>query len=265
MDEDKDLMIVDGDTEDDEISLDTIPVKERPPFPEGWTQEARGKLLYSFDEEGKAKCGALKKDRTYCNKSPMIDRNRCHKHGGKTPRGIQSVHLKHGRYSKDHHPVEVIQRYEEAVNDPELLSLRAEIALIGTRIDELYDRYTAKQKGGTSWTEAKKAYYKLVDALKAKKDDESVKALSKLGAILKDEAGDYALWNDIAYLTEVRRKLVESERKRMIEMKQMMTNEQAMALVGGVIESVRNHITDQDKLDRISQDIAVLMSRRRRE
>ncbi len=43
-------------------------------------------------------CGAKTRQGGKCQKSPMPN-GRCHLHGGKTPKGVDSVHWKHGRYS----------------------------------------------------------------------------------------------------------------------------------------------------------------------
>lgn len=50
------------------------------------------------------------------------------KHGGLTPNGVNSPHFKTGRFSK-YLPAHLKDDYEKAASDPELLSLRDDIAL----------------------------------------------------------------------------------------------------------------------------------------
>jgi hypothetical protein len=50
-------------------------------------------------------------------------------HGGRTPRGLASPLTRSGRYSRDL-PTRVLTRYESALADPELLSVRDDIALL---------------------------------------------------------------------------------------------------------------------------------------
>lgn len=87
--------------------------------------------------EIKRQCTAIsKRSGARCKKAAMKGRTVCRAHGGATPRGIASPHLQHGRWSKDL-PTQLARRYEAAVEDPDLLSLRDEIALVDTQISVL--------------------------------------------------------------------------------------------------------------------------------
>jgi hypothetical protein len=44
-------------------------------------------------------CGAKNRQGAPCRRPPAVGRTRCRLHGGSTPRGWQSPHWKHGRYS----------------------------------------------------------------------------------------------------------------------------------------------------------------------
>jgi hypothetical protein len=56
-------------------------------------------------------------------------------------------------------------------------------------------------------------------------------------------------------MLDLRRKLVESERKRLVQLRQMITVEQAMVLLTAVVALVREHVDDQQVLARISDGI----------
>ena len=64
---------------------------------------------------------------------------------------------------------------------------------------------------------------------------------------------------ELADLLDQSRKLVESERKRYVEMQQMLTTEQAMTMLAMVVETIRRHVTDRAALAAISADIAKLV------
>jgi hypothetical protein len=85
----------------------------------------------------KRTCGA-KTDRGPCKKPPMKGRTRCDRHGGKSLAGAASPTFKHGRYSK-HLPTNLIPSFQAALEDPDLLSLRSEIALTQCRIDQVIE------------------------------------------------------------------------------------------------------------------------------
>src|SRR4051812_792158 len=72
-----------------------------------------------------------------CRKAAEPGRSRCRLHGGATPRGIASPHFIDGRYSLEF-PPRLRSRYVEACNDPELLSLRDDVAVIETFIREKF-------------------------------------------------------------------------------------------------------------------------------
>ena len=71
-----------------------------------------------------------------CRKPAMQGRTVCRAHGGATPRGTASPHYRHGRWSKDL-PTQLVQRYQEARLDEDLLSLREEVALVDMQIGTL--------------------------------------------------------------------------------------------------------------------------------
>ena len=83
-------------------------------------------------------CGAKTRKGTPCLRAPMVN-GRCNLHGGKTPIGAALPQFKTGRYSK-YLPARLAERYHEAERDPELLSLRSELALVQARLAELISK-----------------------------------------------------------------------------------------------------------------------------
>jgi hypothetical protein len=70
----------------------------------------------------------------------------CRFHGGLTPRGPVSPHFKSGKYSK-FLPTRMLARYREAERDPELTSLRSELALVDARLMDLLTRVHSGESG----------------------------------------------------------------------------------------------------------------------
>lgn len=77
----------------------------------------------------------------------------------------------------------------------------------------------------------------------------------------QDDPDDPDTWERIIAGIEQRRKLVESERKRLVEMRQMITAEQALALIAAISDVVRRHVDDPHILGAISRDIARIIGR----
>src|SRR4051812_27426822 len=61
------------------------------------------------------KCGARSRIGGSCQQPGMAN-GRCRLHGGKTPSGVASPNLVHGRFSKDL-PTRLLARFEEALSD----------------------------------------------------------------------------------------------------------------------------------------------------
>lgn len=197
-----------------------------------------------------ALCGAKTRSGTPCRRAPMPN-GRCKLHGGASLSGVAAPAYRHGRYSKDI-PARLAGRYGEAQTDADLLALRDDIALTDARLADVLTRVDRGETGAL-WKEAGWVLKELVDVI-----DEPVArrpALTRLRTVLTRGVADWAAWDEIAKLLEQRRRLVESERKRLVEMQQTITAEQAMAMMGAVVGIIRERVKDRDILAAISADI----------
>jgi hypothetical protein len=68
-------------------------------------------------------------------------------------------------------------------------------------------------------------------------------------------------WKAITELLETRRRLVDSERRRLADLQQMMTAEQAMTMLAVIVDTVKRHVTDTETLRAITQDVSRLTER----
>lgn len=187
-----------------------------------------------------------------CKKNAVHGSTKCHMHGGKTPAGIASPHYRTGRYS-DHLPTRMASRYAESKNDAQLLELRDEVSLIDARIVDLLGRVDTGESGKV-WKELKAAHSELVEA-NAKGDSIGiVTAMYRIGTLIGEGADDYAAWNEVLTVVEQRRRMVESERKRLVELQQTLTIDQAMLMIGALTGIIRAHVTDTRTLAAISAD-----------
>jgi hypothetical protein len=197
-------------------------------------------------------CNAKTRTGEQCKGRAVTGSSKCRMHGGASLVGIAHPNFKTGRYSK-HLPTRLAARYGEALADPQLLELRDEIALVGTRQSELLshlDSGMALQR----WKDAQAAYSEAREAI-TRRDSAGLQiALLALGEALDAGAGDYAVWQEITEMTEARRKLVESEHKRLVAMQQMITSEQAMTLLAVITDTIKRHVHDPAALAAISAE-----------
>ena len=203
-------------------------------------------------------CGAKTRNGEAC-KTPAMPNGRCRLHGGKSLGGLASPTFKHGRYSRVL-PARLAARYDEATTDPALLELRADVALLDARLADVLSRVDTGESGAL-WTTLQNHRR---DVLAAKRVGDSVAQAVALNALLETVGqghADYRAWQEIGALLEQRRKLVESERKRLIEAQQTLTVEKAMLLIGAISGIIKAHVHDRAILAAIGRDIEGLVSR----
>jgi hypothetical protein len=203
-------------------------------------------------------CGAKTRSGTHCKRAPVPGRNRCKLHGGATLQGAAVPHFKSGRYSK-YMPGRLLERYSEFLADPEYMELRGEIAVIDVRLADLLTKIETGDTR-TAWQIAGD----LISDLEAAAEKRSLGQIKRIVKSLKDifmkGLGEADTWQQILEAAEQRRKLVESEQKRLTAGQQMITAEQALALVMALQDSVRRHVTDRDILAAISADLSKLIA-----
>lgn len=198
------------------------------------------------------RCGAKTRRGEPCRQYAMPN-GRCRMHGGSSPTGLAHPNTTHGRYSK-HLPTRMLATYEHAQQDPELLDLRDDIALLDARLSDLLKRVDSGESGQL-WKDLRAAWKAVTTATT---EDERSMALAELGPLIARGYMDTQAWGEIASLLERRRRLVESERKRLIEMQQMMTMSQAQLLIARLYDVVAQHVSDRTTLAAIGAGLQAL-------
>jgi hypothetical protein len=193
-----------------------------------------------------------------CKRNASTGRTVCAMHGGKTPVGLASPHLKTGRWSKDL-PTRMAALYEETAHDPELLSLRQDIRLIDALIQSKFDKLDTGESG-----EAWKLMRTSVESLEYGIDTEDYagcrKALRAMRDVIDQRVAHYATEIEIRSSLDQRRKLVESETKITLAGEQAISVEKAMLLIGAIAGILKTRIHDTSTLATIQQDISLLLN-----
>jgi hypothetical protein len=181
-------------------------------------------------------------------------------HGGRSPFGINHPTTKHGRYSR-YLPDRLAGRYLEAQSDGELTSLREEVALIDARLADVLGRVDSNE-AGTLWAAIGKAVggYREAEAEGTAGLAKRAKAIDLIEGLCSEGREDYAAWAEVLELIERRRKLAETETKRLAALGQLITAERAMLLLAAVVDVVRRHVDDRDALAAISRDVVSLVA-----
>lgn len=158
-------------------------------------------------------------------------------HGGTNP----GPPVQHGRYSK-HLPERLATRYEEALQDAELVSVSHEIALLDVRLTELLQKIETTESS-VAWGQALELFQEI---------DHSYPARQRLHEVLKRGAGEVANWIEIARVVEQRRRLAETEAKRLSQLDQNLTAKQANVLIAALLAAVNEHVRDTQVRQRIA-------------
>jgi len=204
-------------------------------------------------------CGAKTRDGDPCKNPPVHGSKRCRMHGGKTPKGIASPLWNAGRTNR-YLPARLLERVKEALDDPALLSLRNEIAVLDARMTELYGRID--QGGATeNWTEARRLMRAFQRARDANPRDAAgmVEHFGKLEALILDQAHEGSVWWELRQLWDDRRRLVESERKRRVEEGHMLPREQVLAFYTQLGAAVAEEVSSPEERQRVTNRMMSLL------
>jgi len=196
-------------------------------------------------------CGENRK----CTQNAITGTTKCKQHGGKSLKGISSPSLKTGKYSK-FLPDKLAARYQEIMDDNELLTLKNEVHLIDTRLTEILENIQ-NDDTKTLWIDLQSSFERYKNAYN---DERRSIELNNLEQIIETGSKVYHQWNEIYLVLEQRRKLVESERKRYLEMQQMISSDRLMLLVSTLLGVIKENVKDRETLNIISTEFRRLTS-----
>lgn len=248
-------------------------------------QLGRSRVPLTRDSEGRIVCGALTRDCICGHRRPfhlkdehssyarcgmegceclqfqgrpcmavtgLMKNGRCRFHGGHTPIGIQSPNFKDGSRSR-HLPLpETLARtFEEAWHDPELLSLRRQIALHEAREHELSEQLS---DGPEIVVSVKKTWANLRAVRNSDDEDEVAAAWKAHDMALSAQGMNGQLWQELRREAQLITKLKAAENERLDRLHQRLSREQAVAFIRAMSVSVKDAVTE------IVQDAAIRSS-----
>lgn len=205
-------------------------------------------------------CGARKSDGTPCRNPGNGQGNRCKWHGGASnPPGPTHPSWKHGRASllTGRLPERLRAAYDASVNDPEILSLREQIALVDARIVELVERLETG--------ESEELMDLIVTAVsdvsnELSRDDPNLIVakdhMRRVTSLIRKRRRYESTWTHLARAMEQRRRLVDTERK-LAEAKQTAVDAAELrVLVTRILQSIRDNVLPLDGGRRAADAVA---------
>ena len=212
------------------------------------------------------KCGATTRGGGSCQQ-PAMPNGRCRMHGGKARKGVGHPNYKHGRYS-DYMPQKLLHGYSRQLSDRALLHQRDEIAAIDAMIFDAYKRMSNGESGAL-WKQLRKKWKEMEEA-----NHEASKVgisneertfhlrtatgrMDEVGGLIRRGAYDYQVQDEILNLIERNRRVIESQGKREVQEKLMISYEDASATFHDLVAAVCE-VVDEDQRAAIAERFAII-------
>lgn len=207
------------------------------------------------------KCGAKNRQGQPCQKNAMAN-GRCANHGGKSLSGIASPAYKgKGRTKKYLPPVNILEAYVNAVDNPELLNLTEEAALFSARMQELLGKLSTNDSKGR-WKLLKEQWALLKKAQQGGDAFGVADAIKELNKLISGADMDFLVWDDIIKVNKELRATIAQEQKRRMDMNALISTEDAVGFLSEALLVVRNNVSDPKELNAIYTEIQAVMTRR---
>lgn len=192
-----------------------------------------------------------------CTRPAVNGSTKCRYHGGATPRGIASPHYK-GKGRSKYMPANLLQHYEEASSNPEVMSLYADIHLIDALLLSNF-KYLDTDESGKAWKAIRDSIVDMNAAFANDNYGKCVVILSEMKDIVDKRVLHFATEAEIRDKLEQRRKLVETIHKIDFQKERAITAEQAMLLMTAILDSVRRNVSDTTALTAIQNEFIRLV------
>ncbi len=195
-----------------------------------------------------------------CGAPPMAN-GVCAAHGGKSPKGIGHPNYRHGEFSR-YKPKKLLARINRSLADPEPLKFLADVHLVQARMDELLERLDQQEHTSLAlWSEANAAFSEFNQARGRGHVEKMGEQLARLDRALQAGREDGRLWDEIFRAQERKRRLAESETKRLVLCGKMMPLDELGILIDQIVETIREQVTDRDVLQKISDRLGQILGR----
>lgn len=202
----------------------------------------------------------------FCTSYPLRGKTRCRKHGGRSLSGFASATFKHGLYSKDLKGL-LGKNYQQARQNPDLISNYEQVALFDALISECLGRLTSMDpRPDWDLVVSVHAAFHVFEGAQRLKDVASMMSSqtvmkSDLAALVEARGAlqHYLETREqLAALIEQRRKLVDSEVKRRKDAQEMILKPQVYGLMSALLHIVVTEVTDRRQRQRILDGVRLL-------
>jgi len=210
------------------------------------------------------KCNGRKhKIKGYCTQPagwgvPEKTTGRCKLHGGMTLRGSDHPRATHLRYSK-YAPDKIIEKYEAMMNDPKMLNMREEIALVRARLSELLEG-TKEERSDALWDQLNDEMGKMRRARGRGDIAGLTTAVTNIERVIERGFNAREAWAEIGDQMDRLSRIVTLERRHIVAMKYLMTVEDVGVLFTQITQIIQVNMRDENERRTAVRDLRGLLS-----
>ena len=150
-------------------------------------------------------------------------------------------------------PTALADQYLAALNDPDLLAIDKDIALVDVRMNELASKLDASDMGAL-WVDVHAAWIAYEQARMLEDSASMAEQLAVMGPLIKRAANNRYLWGDLIQTAKDLAQLRLSEHKRLVDLRTMMSEGQMLQALGLIQRAVYEAVTTRVDI-KIARDI----------
>lgn len=209
-------------------------------------------------------CGTM---RRRCTNNPLVGKESCKFHGGRALSGTAHPNYQ-GKGFSTNMPTRLMEQVRLSINDPDLLNLTDDIAIVEAREAELIQRLRDHDYGTGVWDDLVKLLDKFDKSRKKASNprlsqntresaamdmNDTYKEIQQL--VTNSWLIDQKLWDELHNVQNQKVKLIGVEMKRREKAQEIITAEQFKSLLGYIINSINTRVSDPDVRMAIIADI----------
>lgn len=234
----------------------------RPPLPDGWTRQLVNGTEWVYDHNGTGRCGSWNRAKTgICRSHPVEGRNRCRFHGGRSPSGANSPNFVHGnnsKYAPALEKLDVIKEFMEIRQDPDLLRLDDDIALMALRIKNLIEQLS--QTPSVSFKGLSKTTQDIRSALRRGDNAEAMGYIMALLESIEEGARQEIQMGELYSAMEMKRKLIETETKRRVQASKVLTADEVGIIIAKLHQVIEANVERPEIAKKIGYELMTIVS-----
>jgi hypothetical protein len=163
----------------------------------------------------------------------------CHYHGGKTPVGPAAHNFRTGRHSR-WLPHDWLERYQQAIEDEDLLDLRPEIALVDAQIADVLERMQ-DDRSMSLWSDLLTAWTQFMAAARSGADPAiQARLANEVDRVIGKAGDDIQRRRELNDLIHTRRRMVETAQRVVATSDQMIAIDVMLAYMAMIVQASKN-------------------------